>query len=68
MAIHILSAMRSKLIDNRLFGNFAWLMAAEFLSRLCRIITAIIIARTLDVAAFGIAALALTVFELLGIH
>lgn len=65
MAIHILSAMRSKLIDNRLFGNFAWLMAAEFLSRLCRIITAIIIARTLDVAAFGIAALALTVFELL---
>ncbi len=65
MVAQILSALRSNFAGNRLFRNFAWLMGAEFLSRVCRIVTAIIIARTLDVAAFGIAALALTVFELL---
>ncbi|MEO1323980.1 MAG: oligosaccharide flippase family protein [Pseudomonadota bacterium] len=49
---------------NRLSRNVGWLTGAEFISRFGRIIAAIILARQLDAVAFGIAAIALTVFEI----
>lgn len=44
--------------------NVGWLTGAELVSRLGRILAAVILARQLDAAAFGIAAIALTLFEL----
>lgn len=55
------------LLSSKLTRNIGWLTGAELLSRLGRIATAVILARTLDATAFGIAALALTVFELMRI-
>lgn len=49
---------------NQLLRNMGWIASAEMVSRIGRIVAAIILARTLDAYAFGIAALALTVFEL----
>ena len=47
----------------KLTRNIGWLTAAELVSRFGRIIAAIILARQLDAVAFGIAAIALTIFE-----
>lgn len=44
--------------------NVGWLTGAELASRLGRILAAVILARQLDAAAFGIAAIAVTLFEL----
>lgn len=44
--------------------NIGWMTLAEAVSRLGRIVTAIILARTMDMTAFGVAAIAITVFEL----
>lgn len=44
--------------------NIGWMTAAEAISRLGRIVTAIILARTMDMTTFGVAAIAITVFEL----
>ncbi|NQY14181.1 MAG: oligosaccharide flippase family protein, partial [Henriciella sp.] len=53
----------TKLASQKLARNIGWLTAAEFISRFGRIIAAIILARQLDAVAFGIAAIALTIFE-----
>ena len=53
-----------RLRGDRFSRNIGWLTAAEGISRVGRILAAIILARQLDVAAFGVAAIALTVFEL----
>jgi len=53
----------AKLASQKLARNIGWLTAAEFVSRFGRIIAAIILARQLDAVAFGIAAIALTIFE-----
>ena len=45
--------------------NAGWLTLAEFVSRFGRIFAAIALARTLDATAFGVAALALTIFEII---
>jgi len=50
--------------QSRLVKNIGWMTGAEILSRLGRIVTAIILARTLDMSAFGVAAIAITIFEL----
>lgn len=50
--------------NHRLGRNIGWLTAAELVSRFGRIIAAVILARQLDAVAFGIAAIALTVFEI----
>ena len=52
------------LAKSRLLQNIGWIASAEMVSRIGRIVAAIILARTLDAYAFGVAALALTVFEL----
>jgi lipopolysaccharide exporter len=53
-----------KLASQKLTRNIGWLTAAELVSRFGRIIAAIILARQLDAVAFGIAAIALTIFEI----
>ena len=50
--------------SQKLTRNIVWLTAAELVSRFGRIIAAIILARQLDAVAFGIAAIALTIFEI----
>lgn len=52
------------LATQKLSRNVGWLTGAEFVSRFGRIIAAIILARQLDAVAFGIAAIALTIFEI----
>ncbi len=57
---------RTKAIaENRFLANLGWLGASEMLVRVTRLLTAIVLARVLDPLAFGIAALVLTVNELI---
>ncbi|GAA6138764.1 oligosaccharide flippase family protein [Arenicella sp. 4NH20-0111] len=57
---------RTKAIaENRFLANLGWLGASEVLVRVTRLLTAIVLARVLDPLAFGIAALVLTVNELI---
>ena len=51
-------------MPNKFVRNVGWITGAEIISRVGRIVAAIVLARTLDAYSFGIAALALTVFEL----
>jgi O-antigen/teichoic acid export membrane protein len=59
-----LSAKAKSIAGQKLSRDVGWLTGAEFISRFGRIITAIILARQLDAVAFGIAAIALTIFEI----
>lgn len=54
----------NQLARQKLTRNIGWLTGAELISRFGRIIAAIILARQLDAVAFGIAAIALTIFEI----
>ena len=51
-------------MQQKLARNVGWLTGAEMVSRIGRIFTAVILARQLDATAFGIAAIAITVFEI----
>lgn len=55
----------ARFTSSKLSRNIGWLTTAELVSRVGRIFAAIILARQLDATAFGIAAIALTVFELI---
>jgi len=57
-------SLLQRLRESRLMKNVGWMTGAEMVSRLGRIATAIILARTMDMAAFGVAAIAITIFEL----
>lgn len=59
-----LSATAKSVAGHKLSRNVGWLTGAEFISRFGRIVAAIILARQLDAVAFGIAAVALTIFEI----
>ena len=59
-----LSAKARAIAGHKLSKNVGWLTGAEFISRFGRILAAIILARQLDAVAFGIAAIALTIFEI----
>ena len=59
-----LRAIAGAIAGHKLSRNVGWLTGAEFISRFGRIIAAIILARQLDAVAFGIAAIALTIFEI----
>ncbi|MCI4644075.1 MAG: oligosaccharide flippase family protein, partial [Hyphomonadaceae bacterium] len=61
---HISRKLAACLPGDHLVRNVGWLTGAEAVSRLGRIVAAVILARQLDAAAFGIAAIVLTVFEL----
>lgn len=51
--------------ENKFITNLGWLGASEVLVRVTRLLTAVVLARVLDPLAFGIAALVLTVNELI---
>jgi len=53
-----------RLTRHRLARNIGWLTGAEMVSRIGRIFAAVILARQLDATAFGVAAIAITVFEI----
>lgn len=53
-----------QLAQHKLARNVGWLTGAELVSRVGRVFAAIVLARQLDAAAFGVAAIALTVFEI----
>jgi len=57
------ASLGSRFTAQKLTRNIGWLTAAELVSRFGRIIAAIILARQLDAVAFGVAAIALTIFE-----
>ena len=61
---HLIGKLAARLPGDHLVRNVGWLTGAEIVSRLGRIVAAVILARQLDAAAFGVAAIALTVFEL----
>lgn len=63
----LLSRLRTRaasMTRQKLTRNVGWLTGAEMVSRVGRILAAVILARQLDATAFGIAAIAITVFEI----
>ncbi len=67
MALPLSKTLRAKakaMVEHKISRNVGWLTGAEFVNRFGRIIAAIILARQLDAVAFGIAAIALTIFEI----
>ena len=64
----LLSSLRmraSRMPSHKLTRNVGWLTGAEMVSRVGRILAAVVLARQLDATAFGIAAIAITVFEII---
>jgi len=51
--------------ENKFVANLGWLGVSEVVVRVTRLLTAIVLARVLDPMAFGIAALVLTINELI---
>ena len=64
MAQKVTTSLKAMMEQQQLVQNIGWLTGAELISRVGRIAAAIILARQLDAVAFGIAAIALTVFEI----
>jgi O-antigen/teichoic acid export membrane protein len=54
-----------KLADDRLVQNLGWFALAELATRVSRFVATVVLARTLGAAEFGIAAIAMTSFELI---
>jgi O-antigen/teichoic acid export membrane protein len=52
-------------LDRRLLSNIAWYGSAEIASRLTRLVTTVVLARLLSSTELGVAAAALTCFELI---
>lgn len=63
-AHHKFKSSLTALTRHKLSRNVGWLTGAELVSRFGRIIAAIVLARQLDATAFGIAAIALTIYEI----
>lgn len=59
-----IQAATAKIAHQKLARNVGWLTGAELISRFGRVVAAVILARQLDAVAFGIAAIALTIFEI----
>ena len=55
------------LLGDRLVRNVGWNGVAEFFNRLTRLVTTVVLARSLSAADLGVAAIAITTFELLRI-
>lgn len=58
-------ALNSQSADNLFLRNLGWLGASEVFVRITRLITAVVLARVMDPMLFGLAALVLTVNELI---
>lgn len=63
-AANILISKVRSVAQQKLSQNIGWLTGAELVSRFGRIIAAVVLARQLDATAFGIAAIALTIYEI----
>ncbi|MFM9942905.1 MAG: oligosaccharide flippase family protein [Hyphomicrobiaceae bacterium] len=61
----LLSACASRLAGDRLVRNLGWYGAAELTARLSRLLATVILARHLGATELGIAAIAITCFELI---
>lgn len=61
----VIANLRARVLGSRLAQNFGWYMAGELAVRLSRLFVTIILARWLVPADFGVAAIALTTFELI---
>lgn len=57
----------TSLIPSRFMANIGWLTGGEMVARLTRLVTAIVLARNLSPLEFGIAAVAITTFEIVRI-
>ncbi len=60
-----LNALRSESVENPFLKNLGWLGASEIFVRITRLVTAVVLARVMDPLLFGLAALVLTVNELI---
>lgn len=56
--------LSNNLFSNRFVRNTSWIGLSELMARVSRLLTAVVLARYLSLEEFGIAALALTVHEL----
>ncbi|RBP51423.1 lipopolysaccharide biosynthesis protein [Arenicella xantha] len=63
----ILTALRSRFnaAENQFLRNLGWLGVSEMFVRVTRLVTAVVLARLMDPVVFGVAALVLTVNELI---
>ncbi|NND81865.1 MAG: lipopolysaccharide biosynthesis protein [Gammaproteobacteria bacterium] len=63
----MITALKQRLLstENRFLRNLGWLGASEVFVRTTRLITAIVLARVMDPLIFGVAALVLTINELI---
>ena len=61
----ILGMFRLKTSDTVFIRNLGWLGASEIFVRITRLITAVVLARVMDPLMFGLAALVLTINELI---
>ncbi|MCU7920004.1 MAG: lipopolysaccharide biosynthesis protein [Candidatus Thiodiazotropha sp. (ex Epidulcina cf. delphinae)] len=57
--------IQQRLEKNRFLRNSGWIGISELLSRVSRLLTAMVLARYLSLEAFGVAALAMTVHEVI---
>ncbi|MEM9571311.1 MAG: oligosaccharide flippase family protein [Pseudomonadota bacterium] len=64
LAQQTITKFTARIGQQKLVRNIGWLTGAELISRVGRIAAAIVLARQLDALAFGIAAIALTIFEI----
>jgi PST family polysaccharide transporter len=60
-----LRRLGASLAGDRLLSNLGWYGLSEMASRTSRLLAAIVLARTMDAAEFGVAAIAITCFELI---
>ncbi len=54
-----------RILKNGLLRNLGWFGLAELMARVSRLFATVLLARSLDVAEFGVAAAALTAFEII---
>jgi len=58
--IRFIKELINKALDNRFIRNTGWIVIMEFVNRVSRLLTAIVLARYLSPIEFGVAAIALT--------
>ncbi len=65
MIAYLKMHLPTHLLENRFIRNSSWIGLSEMMARVSRLLTAIVLARFLSLEQFGVAALALTVHELI---
>jgi len=65
MCKNLTTKLKQRLQANRFLKNLAWLGMSEVFVRITRLVTAVVLARVMDPLIFGLAALVLTINELI---